>query len=75
MWASCGVGVRAVRTPGGAGDPPVALPQTGAVHHHPALVRLLPRLPHHVGQLRAVVIATLGCGKGHTHTHTPSMNV
>ena len=61
MFASLELGL--VRTPRGAGDPPTAFPQTGAVNHHPALVCLLPRLPHHIGQLRAVVVATLSCGR------------
>lgn len=52
-----------VLTPRGTGDASVALPQTGAVDHHPALVRLLPGLPHHVGRTARVVIATLRCTK------------
>lgn len=35
-------------TPGGTGDTPTSLAQTGAVQHHPALVAFLPGLPHDV---------------------------
>lgn len=48
-------------TSGGAGDTAAALPQAGAVHHHPALVGLLPGLTDHVGRPGCVVIASLSC--------------
>lgn len=47
-------------TSGGAGDAAAALPQAGAVHHHPALVGLLPGLTHHIGRPGRVIIAPLG---------------
>lgn len=50
-------------TSGGTCDTPTSLSQTGAVHHHPSLVRLLPRLPDNIGCSRRVVIATLSCRK------------
>lgn len=47
---------------GGTGDAAAALPQAGAVHHHPALVGLLPGLTHHIGCPGRVVVAPLGQG-------------
>lgn len=47
-------------TSGGTGDAAAALPQAGAVHHHPALVGLLPGLTHHIGCPGRVVVAPLG---------------
>lgn len=47
-------------TSGGAGDAAAALPQAGAVHHHPALVGLFPGLTHHIGCSSRVIIAPLG---------------
>ena len=48
-------------TPGGAGDATTSLSETGAVHHHPSLIGLLPCLSHNVGCSSWVVITTLGC--------------
>lgn len=48
-------------TPGSTCDAATSLSQTGAVHHHPSLVRLLPHLPNNIGCSRRVVIATLSC--------------
>lgn len=48
-------------TSGGAGDAAAALAEAGAVHHHPALVWLLPGLSHHIGRPSRVVVASLGC--------------
>lgn len=52
---------RLALTSGGAGDAAAALTEAGAVHHHPALVGLLPGLSHHVGCPSCVVVASLGC--------------
>lgn len=54
-------GARPALTSGGAGDAAAALSQAGAVHHHPALVGLLPGLTHHVRGPGSVVVASLGC--------------
>lgn len=50
-----------ILTSGCAGDAAIALAEASAVHHHPALVRLLPSLTDHIGGSASVVIATLGC--------------
>lgn len=50
-----------VLTPGAACDTSTSLPKAGALQHHPALVRLLPGLPHHVRRRCVVVVATLSC--------------
>lgn len=50
-----------VLTPRGAGDASISFSQAGAVQHHPALVRFLPRLPHDVRRRCVVVVATLSC--------------
>lgn len=52
---------RLALTSGGAGDAAAALTEAGAVHHHPALVGLLPGLSHHIGCPGCVVVASLGC--------------
>ena len=61
-------------TSGGACDASTSLSHTGAVHHHPALIGLLPGLPDNVGCPRCVVIATLSCRKkkdtGYFTNHT-----
>ena len=54
-------GARPALTSGGAGDAAAALPQAGAVHHHPALVGLLPGLAYHVGCPGRVIVASLSC--------------
>lgn len=50
-------------TSGGARYASTSLSKTGAIHHHPSLVWLLPSLPNNIGCSRRVVIATLSWKK------------